>query len=95
MRVNFIDFIRAFFPLQLIVAHFKHNLIGLFTWVFFSSLSQIILGRVLDCQYYSFLQNTWGMYLMSPLPCWGLDLEGFQWHLILIHTVSLENDFLF
>lgn len=35
MRVNFIDFIRAFFPLQLIVAHFKHNLIGLFTWVFF------------------------------------------------------------
>ncbi len=34
-RVNIIDFFRSFFPFQLVVAHFKHNLPGLLAWLLF------------------------------------------------------------
>lgn len=34
-RVNIVDFFRSFFPLQLVVGHFKHNLAGLFAWLLF------------------------------------------------------------
>ena len=34
-RVNIVDFLRSFFPLQLVVAHFKHNLAGVLAWLLF------------------------------------------------------------
>jgi len=35
-RLNIIDFLRSFFPLQLLITHFKYNLTGLLAWsVFF------------------------------------------------------------
>jgi len=42
-RVNIIDFFRSFFPFQLIVAHLKHNLLGIVTWLLFFL---IISGRL-------------------------------------------------
>lgn len=34
-RINIIDFLRSFFPLQLIIAHFKHNIAGILAWLLF------------------------------------------------------------
>lgn len=34
-RVNIVDFFRSFFPLQLVVAHLKHNLVGVLAWLLF------------------------------------------------------------
>lgn len=34
-RVNIVDFFRSFFPLQLVVSHFKYNLAGVLAWLLF------------------------------------------------------------
>lgn len=34
-RINIIDFFRSFFPLQLVIAHLKHNLVGVLVWLLF------------------------------------------------------------
>jgi len=42
---NIIDFLRSFFPLQLIIAHFKYNLTGLFAWLLFFLIVMGIFGE--------------------------------------------------
>lgn len=42
-RVNIVDFFRSFFPLQLLIAHLKHNLAGVLAWMLFFL---IITGNV-------------------------------------------------
>lgn len=34
-RVNIIDFFQSFFPLQLVIAHLKHNIAGVLAWLLF------------------------------------------------------------
>lgn len=34
-RFSILEFGRSFFPFQLMISHFKHNLVGLFTWFLF------------------------------------------------------------
>jgi len=44
-RFNSIDFLRTFFPLQLVIAHFKYNLTGLLAWSLFFFIITGFFGK--------------------------------------------------
>src|SRR5690606_33810323 len=43
-RLSFIGFLRAFFPFQLLISHFKHNFAGVLAWLLFTLIVTGNLG---------------------------------------------------